>query len=100
MAQQLRRVNIMLDEEQYHKVQERGLNLSGFIRDLIGDRFSERHVVLSVSERTRTLYNQAISNFGATDQELEDCLLRSLDDLLKEKALEIERVRKHIKKRR
>jgi hypothetical protein len=94
-----RRVNILIEEPQYREIQRRRLNLSGFIRDLITDSFSERHVVLSVSQRTRELYNEIISNFGATDEELESCLVRALDELLQMKAKDIETVRRRLLKK-
>ena len=82
---------------QYQKIREAKLSLSGLIRDLIDDRFSDKKVVLSVSPETRALYDLAISNFGATDAELERFFAQSLDALLEEKAVEIQKVRAKLK---
>ena len=95
--QKYRRVNILIDEGQYRRVHEAGLNLSGLVRDLITDRFSQRTVVLAVQPATRALYDQAISNFGATDQELEKHFIEALDRLLQGKARKIEKLRKELK---
>ena len=95
---QLQRVSIILNAEQRQIVHEKGLNLSGLVRDLLHDRFSHRKVVLSVSPETRAIYDQAISNFGANDQELEDHFLAALDSLLKKKMTEIEALRGKISK--
>ncbi|NLF25639.1 MAG: hypothetical protein GX589_08310 [Deltaproteobacteria bacterium] len=95
--QKSRRVNILIDEAQYRKVHEAGLNLSGLVRDLITDHFSQRTVVLSVQASTRALYDQAISNFGVTDKDLEKYFLEALDRLLQVKAQKIESLRKGLK---
>ena len=92
-----RRVNILIDEGQYRKVHDAGLNLSGLVRDLISDHFSQRTVVLAVEPATRALYDQAISNFGATDRDLEKYFLTALDRLLQAKAQEIEKLRRDLK---
>lgn len=87
-----KRINILIKQLQYEKVQDAGLNLSGLIRDLLDDRFSHRKVVLSVSPETRELYDEVISNFGATDAELERLFVRSLEALLGDKRSAIEKV--------
>jgi hypothetical protein len=97
MVERFKRVNVLIGGEQYKKVQESGLNLSGLVRDLIDDRFSHRRVVLSVSQETRRLYDHVISNFGATDQDLERFFLEALDALLEEKVSHISDVRAKLK---
>ena len=63
-----KRVNVMIGEEQYRILSEQGLNVSGLIRDLIGDHLSENVITLQVSEETRHIYNTVISNTGSNDQ--------------------------------
>lgn len=95
--QKYRRVNILIEDGQYRKIQEMGLNLSGLVRDLIADRFSSRTVVLSVQAATRTLYDQVVSNFGASDHDLERYFIEALDQLLQSKVKKIEQLRKELK---
>jgi hypothetical protein len=92
-----RRVNILLGEEQYKRVQTEKLGLSGFVRDLIDDHFSERRIVLRVSPEVRNYYDRVISNFGATDEELERFLVQALDALLQDKTRAIESLRKKMR---
>jgi hypothetical protein len=98
MKQKFKRLNILIREEQYEKIQRLKLNLSGLVRDLIDDRFSDRRVVLSVTPETRAIYDKAISNFGASDRELEEHLLESIDSLLHKKVRDIDSVRKELKR--
>lgn len=93
-----KRINILVRQSQYERVQNAGLNLSGLVRDLLDDRFSHRKVVLAVSPEVRALYDEVISNFGATDSDLERALIRSLEALLKEKQEAISNVLARISK--
>ena len=80
-----KRVNITIREDQYHTLSEQGLNVSGLIRDLLGDYFSENVITLQVSEETRRIYDRVIANTGSNDQELETHLRRALAQLLENK---------------
>ena len=83
----MKRVSLMLREEQYREVTESGLNLSGLVRDLLDDHFSEHKITLSVTEETRKLYDLIVSNTGSTDEDVEkylkDTLKLLLDDRIK-----------------
>ena len=85
----LRRVSILITNEQYEQVHRQGLSLSGLVRDLLNDRFSRQSVTISLSEQTRSLYDSVISNFGAQDHDLEEHLLKALESLLNRKQEEI-----------
>ena len=95
----LRRVSLLVREDQYQKVQSLGLNLSGLIRDLLDDRLSDKRIVLSVAAKTRSVYDHLVSNCGATDEELQQCFLKALDTLLEQKIHALEKVRSKIKDR-
>jgi len=77
-----KRVNIMILEAQYEHLSELGLNLSGLIRDLLGDYLSASTITLQVSDETRQLYDRIVSNTGATDAEIEGPLRRALAEVL------------------
>lgn len=93
-----RRVNILIREEQYQSVSEQGLSLSGLVRDLLDDRLSETTITLTLSRSTKRLYDTVISNFGASDGDLEKYFLQALDSLLQERARELEKLRDAIVK--
>jgi len=72
--------------------------MSGLIRGLLDDHFSEEKIVLSVSPRVREVYQLLISNLGAEDRELEIYFLEALDKFLAEKTRQIDDLRKSIKR--
>jgi hypothetical protein len=85
MTKQLKRISLMIREDQYQAIGQSGLNLSGLFRDLLDDHFSEYKIILSVSEETKELYNLVISNTGSTDEDLETYLKDGLKNLLADK---------------
>ena len=93
MATEFKRVNVLITAEQYARVSKSGLNLSGLVRDLLDDHFSGSHVTISLSSRVRGLYDQVVSNLGASDADLEPYLAEALDRFLETKAKEIQRLR-------
>lgn len=91
-----RRVNITILEDQYRVLSERGLNVSGLIRDLLGDHLSEHSITLQVGESTRAVYDAVVSNTGASDEELEVYLRQSLAELLERKIEEMKTLRERL----
>lgn len=92
-----RRVNILLTEELHDQVVKRGLSLSGLVRDLLTDRFSETTLVFTVPTEVRHMYDQVISNFGAGDLELSQYVIKALDHFLEDKVSEIQSFRTQLK---
>ena len=93
-----KRVNILIRPDQRQRVMSAELNMSGLIRGLLDDHFSEEKIVLSVSPRVKDLYQTLISNFGAEDRELEIYFLEALDKFLADKTRQIDDLRKSIKR--
>ena len=91
-----RRVNITILEDQYRVLSERGLNVSGLIRDLLGDHLSEHSITLQVGENTRAVYDAVVSNTGASDEELEVYFRQSLAELLERKIEEMKTLRERL----
>lgn len=85
MNQGLKRVSVMLREDQHDSLSTADINLSGLIRDLIDDHLSEHKIVLSVTKETRDLYDLVISNTGSSDEDLEQHLKKAIKALLKNK---------------
>lgn len=100
MSEEMRRISLMLREDQYQRLSDAGLNVSGFIRDLIDDHFSEHTITLGVSDETRALYNQVVANTGATDTDLEPFLRESLKNMLDTRIREMQRLQKELSKKR
>lgn len=88
MTAENRRVNVVIREDQYEELQSRGLNVSGLIRDLLGDYLSSNTIALQVSDETRSLYETIVSNTGASDEDLEvhlrDALAKVLEDRIEQ----------------
>tara|TARA_R110002072_G_scaffold64203_2_gene159302 strand:- start:147529 stop:147825 length:297 start_codon:yes stop_codon:yes gene_type:complete len=83
--QELKRISLLLREDQYKELNKKNINLSGLIRDLLDDHLSESKVTLAVSDETAELYNTIISDTGSSDSQLEKHFRKSLKDLLNEK---------------
>jgi esterase/lipase len=96
--EKLKRVNVMLREDQYQKVTDAGLNMSGLLRDLLDDHFSESKITLAVSPKTKQVYDNLISNFGGRDKELEPHFVQAMDKVLQAKMDEIDALRRRLKK--
>ena len=96
MEKTYRRVNITILEEQYENLADRGLNVSGLIRDLLGDYLSESTIHLQVSDATRAVYDHVVANTGATDADLEVHLRSALASLLEEKIAAMNLLRKEL----
>lgn len=97
--EKFKRVNVLIREDQHQQVMGLGLSLSGLIRDLLDDRFSDTTIVLSVSKRTRKLYDHIISNFGVGDTELERFFVHALDRFLSERQKEIDVLKKRLQEK-
>lgn len=96
MESQYKRVNIMITEDQYRTLTERGLNVSGLIRDLLGDYLSENVVNVQVSEETKKIYDMVVANTGSSDQEIEVYLRVALAQVLANKIDEMQELHKQL----
>ena len=97
MDKSLKRISLLLREEQYQKLSDKGLNLSGLVRDLLDDYLSDHKITLSVSEDTKNLYDKIISNSGSSDRDLEKYFRSSLEGLLDAKIDEMKALKKAFK---
>lgn len=85
MSKAQKRISLLLREEQYDIISEKGINLSGLVRDLLDDYLSEHKITIAVGEETKDLYDLVISNTGSSDEDLEVYLKEGLKALLKDK---------------
>lgn len=93
MEDKFKRVNILIRPDQHENIVQSGLSLSGLVRDLLDDRFNENKITLSMSRRSKRLYDNIVSNFGVGDQELERFFVEALDRFLVERSKEIDTLR-------
>ncbi len=89
-----KRINIMIRQDQYQRVAQTQLNMSGLVRGLLDDHFSDDKIVFSVSEPIKSVYQNVISNLGADDKDLEPYFLEALDQYLASKSKQIEELRR------
>ena len=97
MAEKYKRINVLITPEQHKKVTENELSLSGLIRDLLDDWFSDNTITLSVTNPTKKLYDAVISHFDVSDEDLEPHFVEALDKVLASRSKEIETLRKKLK---
>ena len=96
MESQFKRVNIMITEDQYKTLTDRGLNVSGLIRDLLGDYLSENVINVQVSEETKQIYDMVVANTGSSDQEIEVHLRAALARVLANKIDEMQELHQQL----
>jgi hypothetical protein len=92
----MKRISLMVREDQYQAIIDAGLNLSGLVRDLIDDHLSEHKITLSVTEETRQLYDLIVSNTGSTDEDVEKYLKDTLKLLLKDRIKAMQALEKEV----
>ena len=90
MESHYKRVNIMILEDQYQRLSELQLNVSGLIRDLLGDYLSANVVTVQVSEDTKRLYDEVIANTSSTDHDIEVHLREALAKVLEKRIAEMQ----------
>jgi len=93
----LRRISLMVREDHYRALVDKGLNVSGLIRDLMDDYLSEHSITVSVGEETRSLYDQVVANTGSTDEDVEVYFREALKQLLRDKIKSMQKLEKKIR---
>lgn len=96
MPDDLIRVSLMIRKDQHDSLHDMGVNISGYIRDLIDDRLSDHTIVLSVNKEIKTLYDQIISHAGEGDQEFEPYIKAALKSMLADKIKRMEKLHKSL----
>jgi hypothetical protein len=86
----LKRISLLIREDQYTELGERGLNLSGLVRDMIDDYLSAHTITIAVSDETRKLYDRIVANAGTSDADIEKVFRESLGVLLRAKIKEMQ----------
>lgn len=72
---ELKRISLMIAEEQYEAISERNLNLSWLVRDLLDDYLNNTRITFTVHKDTLALYEK-ISGLTQLDDNAFDPFLR------------------------
>jgi hypothetical protein len=95
-----RRINITMTESQHDELVQRGVNVSGLIRELVEQYLSPSTITLNVDPDTRSLYEEAVVRSGATEADVTARLRRMMSDLLDDRLKELEALRRQLAKKR
>lgn len=95
MERDLKRISLMIGEDQYDEITKRKLNLSWLIRDLLDTYLKQNSITLDVSQDTRELYEQIVGTQGEDiDKDFEPFLRDALKALLKIKIEKMQQLAK------
>ncbi len=91
MERELKRISLMIGEDQYEQIAARKLNLSWLVRELLDAYLNDNEISLRVTNETRELYEKIIGGQNTDpDPEFEPFLREALRSLLK---LKIEKMK-------
>ncbi len=82
MSKDTKSICLVIRRDQYDRLQEMDINVSGFIRDMIDDRMSDNTIIMNVSPETRLLYDQIVSATPKGDIMIEPYLREALKKML------------------
>lgn len=95
MERDLKRISLMIGEDQYNEINKRQLNLSWLIRELLDTYLKQNTITLDVSKDTRELYEQIVGTQGDDiDDDFEPLLRNALKALLKVKIEKMQQLAK------
>ena len=97
MAKDTKSICLVIRNDQYDRLQEMNINVSGFIRDIIDDRLSDHNITLNVSPETRSLYNQIVSTSPKGDADIEPHLRDALKKMLEERIKEMKTLQESLR---
>lgn len=97
MEQELRRISLVIREDQHQRLSRSNVNVSGLIRDLIDDHYSDHSITLHVSEETHALYSQVVAESPQGDVDIEPYFRRALRDMISDKIKAMEQLQNLLK---
>lgn len=81
----LKRISLLIGEDQYDVLAKEGLNLSWLVRELIDNHLSDKKIVIDVGADTLGLYQKIVTATGVLDSEFEPFFKQALHTFLKVK---------------
>ena len=83
MDRDLKRISLLIGEDQYDEINKRKLNLSWLVRELLDNYLKQNAITLDVTEETRELYEQIVgTNTDDIEKDFEPLLRDALKALL------------------
>ncbi len=93
MDRELKRISLMIGEDQYELINQRKLNLSWLVRELLDSYLNKNAITMDVSVETRELYEKIVGVEGdEIDKDFEPLLRDALKELLKIKILKMQQL--------
>lgn len=83
MERELKRISLMIGEDQYEQLTKRGLNLSWLVRDLLDTYLNDNKITFTVGDDTRKLYEKIMGANTDHDDDFEPLIKEALRALLK-----------------
>jgi hypothetical protein len=96
VEQNLKRISLLIRQDQYERLSQHNLNLSALVRDLIDDHLGEHNIVIAASEELKKIYDTVITDTGSNDSEIEKYFKKALGQLLKEKISRMQQLQKEM----
>jgi hypothetical protein len=93
-SRELKRISLLIGEDQYEEISRRGLNLSWLLRDLLDDYFSQKKLTLEVSDETLEIYQKITNGTPFVDKEFEPFLREALHLFLKNRIEAMQKLEK------
>lgn len=91
----LKRVSLLVGEDQYDKITQKQLNLSWLMRDLLDDYFGQSKISIEVGPETYALYQKIVSGSGQLSREFEPYFRDALHLFLKSRIEEMQKLEKN-----
>lgn len=92
----LKRISLMIGEDQYEALSKKGVNVSWLVRDMIDQYLNEKKIVLDVSDETLKLYQKVSGLTGGKPDEFETHFKKALLEFLKSKIDEMQLLEKNV----
>ena len=80
----MKRVNVHIPNSYYEAITEKGLKLSGVIREALEDQLNPNTITISVSQKTHELYMDLFSTTNCEDKDFEPYLKKALKEFVTE----------------
>ncbi|WP_127716949.1 hypothetical protein [Halobacteriovorax sp. HLS] len=98
----MKRVNVHIPISYYESINEKGLKLSGVIREALEDQLNPNTITLSVSPKTHELYMDLFSTTDCEDKDFEpylkEALTKFVGDLIKKRSDKLLTIKKELEK--
>lgn len=86
----MKRVNVHIPKDYYESIMERGLKLSGVIREALEDQLNPNTITISVNSDTHRIYMDLFSTTNCEDKDFEpylrDALQKFVSDIIEKRS--------------